>query len=346
MEQFSEQSTNSADDMSKHPISIIKDRAREKKRRIVLPEGTEPRTIQAAKKLLSDSLCSIVLLGDEVKIKQLASEHGLQLSKIEIINPAHSPDHQLFAQEYFNIRQAKGGTALEAESRMLDPLFYGAMMVRQGLVDAAVAGAVANTSDVLRAAIQVIGVQPGIKTVSSSFLMTVPHFQEQYNRPFFFADCAVVPNPTSAQLVDIAVATAKTMKLLLGETPKIAMLSFSTKGSAKHADIDKVFAAAEILKREYPELDVDGELQLDAAIIPSIAKRKAPESSVAGTANILIFPELDAGNIGYKLVERFGNATATGPIIQGLAKPFNDLSRGCSVDDIVDTVAIALLMKG
>jgi phosphate acetyltransferase len=287
-----------------------------------------------------------VLLGDEAVVRKLAAEHGLQLSKVEIINPAHSADHQLFAQEYFNLRKARGGTAHEAEAKMLDPLYYGAMMVRMGTVDAAVAGAVTNTSDVLRAAIQVIGVKPGLKTVSSSFLMTVPHFQDQYNRPFFFADCAVVPNPTAAQLVDIALATAQTMKLLLGESPKIAMLSFSTKGSAKHEDIDKVLSAVEILKRDYPELKVDGELQLDAAVIPSIAKRKAPDSTVAGTANILIFPDLDAGNIGYKLVERFGGATATGPIIQGLAKPFNDLSRGCSADDIADTVAIALLMKG
>lgn len=332
--------------VSQSPLAQIRDRARAKKRRVVFPEGTEPRTILAAKKILSDSLASIVLLGEDSVIQKLAVEHSLQLGRIEVINPAHAVDHANFSEEFFTLRRAKGITAHEAEQRMLDPLYYGAMMVRRGLVDAAVAGAVTNTSDVLRAAIQVIGVKPGLQTVSSSFLMTLPRFRDQFNKGFLFADCAVLPNPNSQQLADIAVATAETMKMLLGEVPRIALLSFSSKGSAKHADVDKVLAALDILKREHPSLDVDGELQLDAAIIPEIGKRKAPGSAIAGDANILIFPDLDAGNIGYKLVERFASATATGPIIQGLTKPFNDLSRGCSADDITDTVAIAVLMKG
>jgi phosphate acetyltransferase len=229
---------------------------------------------------------------------------------------------------------------------MANSLFFGAMLVRHDLADASVAGAVNTTGDVLRAAIQVLGLKEGINTVSSCFMMTVPEYRGEKDKVFLYADGAVVPNPTSEQLASIAVSTAETMRNLLGMDPKIAMLSFSTKGSAKHEDVDKVLAALEILKRDYPDLDVDGELQVDAAIVPEIGAKKAPGSSVGGYANILIFPDLDAGNIAYKLTERLAKATATGPIIQGLAKPANDLSRGCTAADIVDVVAIAILLRG
>ncbi|MCK4574255.1 MAG: phosphotransacetylase, partial [candidate division Zixibacteria bacterium] len=226
------------------------------------------------------------------------------------------------------------------------PLYFGAMMVRHDKADASVAGSINTTGDVIRAAIQVIGLKEGISTVSSCFMMTVPKYRDEHGKVFLYADGAVVPNPNAKQLASIAVSTADTMKNLLGMDPKIALLSFSTKGSAKHRDVDKVLEAYEILKRDYPELKVDGELQVDAAIVPEVAAKKAPGSEIGGEANILIFPDLDAGNIAYKLTQRLANATATGPIIQGLAKPANDLSRGCSAEDIVDVTAIAVLMKG
>ncbi|MDF1545077.1 MAG: phosphotransacetylase, partial [bacterium] len=226
------------------------------------------------------------------------------------------------------------------------PLFFGAMLVRHDLADASVAGSVNTTGDVLRAAIQVIGLKEGINTVSSCFMMTVPEFNGEKNKVFLYADGAVVPNPTAEQLASIAASTADTMKNLLGVDPTVALLSFSTKGSAKHDDVSKVQEAYAILKETKPDFPFDGELQVDAAIVPKIANSKAPGSPVAGNANVLIFPDLDAGNIAYKLTQRLAGASATGPIIQGLAKPANDLSRGCSVEDIVDVTAIATLMKG
>ncbi len=327
-------------------VSSIKDKAKTKGRRVVLPEGTEPRTILATRKLISDGIAKVTLLGDEREIERLAKEHGLQLGKVEVINPAHSPDYNGYVAEFMERRKDKGITEEEARKAIADPLYFGAMLVRHDRADASVAGAIHTTGDVLRAAIQVIGLKPGINTVSSSFLMTIPKYRDTHDKVFMFGDCAVVPQPTAEQLASIAVSTAETMKFLLGQEPKVALLSFSTKGSAKHADVDKVLAALEILKREHPDLKVDGEFQLDAAIVPEVAKSKAPNSSIAGDANVLIFPDLDAGNIGYKLTQRLAGGTATGPIIQGLAKPANDLSRGCSADDIVDVSAIATLMRG
>ncbi|MEW6412283.1 MAG: phosphate acetyltransferase [Candidatus Zixiibacteriota bacterium] len=327
-------------------LSIIKDKAREKNRRVVLPEGTEPRTIQAARVIVAEKIAKVTILGDTKVIAGLAKEHGLDLATVEVINPVESPDFETYVADFVELRKKRKVSAQEARATLANTLYFGAMMVRHDKVDASVAGAVNTTGDVLRAGIQVIGLKPGISTVSSFFMMTVPEYRGEKDKIFFYADGAVVPNPTAEQLASIAVSTAESMRNLLGMEPKIAMLSFSTKGSAQHSDVTKVTTALEILKKEHPELKVDGELQVDAAIVPEVAKSKAPGSEIAGQANVLIFPDLDAGNIAYKLTQRLAKATATGPIIQGLAKPANDLSRGCSAGDIVDVSAIAVLMKG
>jgi phosphate acetyltransferase len=332
------------DDMN--ALSLIKDRARKNKRSVVLPEGCEPRVIQAARKILSEEIASVTLLGNVDQIEKLAKEYSLQLSKVTVIDPTHSPDYNRYVDEFMQLRAHKQITEEQAKGTIADPLYFGAMLVRHDIVDASVAGSINTTGDVMRAAIQVIGLKEGINTVSSCFMMTLPKYRDTHDKVFLYADGAVVPNPNAEQLASIAVSTAETMRSLLGQEPKVAMLSFSTKGSAKHEDVDKVRTALEIVKASHPDLCIDGELQLDAAIVPEIAESKAPGSAVRGDANILIFPDLDAGNIGYKLTQRLAGATATGPIIQGLAKPANDLSRGCSVDDIVDVTAIATLMKG
>jgi len=327
-------------------LSKIKDKAKAKKRRVVLPEGTEPRVLQAAKKIVSEEIAAVTLLGDEQEIEKLAKEYGVNLGRVEVVNPLYSPDYNAWVAEFMEMRKHKGITEDEAKQTIAAPLYFGAMMVRHDKADASVAGSINTTGDVIRAAIQVIGLKEGISTVSSCFMMTVPKYRDEHGKVFLYADGAVVPNPNAKQLASIAVSTADTMKNLLGMDPKIALLSFSTKGSAKHRDVDKVLETYEILKRDYPELKVDGELQVDAAIVPEVAAKKAPGSEIGGEANILIFPDLDAGNIAYKLTQRLANAIATGPIIQGLAKPANDLSRGCSAEDIVDVTAIAVLMKG
>lgn len=327
-------------------LAAIKDKARSLNRTVVLPEGTEERSIKAAKKLTEAKITKVILLGKAEAIGSLAKANGLDLSGVQIIDPAASPLHEPYAELLYERRKEKGMTKEQASVAMKTPLYFGAALVKTGKADASVAGAQNTTGDVLRAALHVIGLAPGISTVSSSFIMTLPQFQGEKDKVFMFADCAVMPNPNAEQLASIAAATAGTMRKLIGEEPKIAFLSFSTKGSAEHADVDKVQEALAIFKQAYPEIPADGEMQLDAAIIPSVGAKKAPGSPVAGSANVLIFPDLDAGNIGYKLVQRMAGATATGPIIQGLALPANDLSRGCSVDDIVDVAAIAVLMKG
>lgn len=327
-------------------LSFIKDKAKEKNRRVVLPEGTEPRVVKAAKTIREEKIAQVSLLGDPKVIEKLALENAMELDGIEVINPIDSPEFDAYVDEFVEMRKKHAISRDEAAKTISNPLYYGAMMVRHDRADASVAGSINTTGDVLRAGIQVIGLKQGINTVSSFFMMTVPKYRDEENKVFFYADGAVVPNPTSEQLASIAVSTAESMRNLLGTEPRIALLSFSTKGSASHPDVDKVTAALEILRKEHPELAVDGELQVDAAIVPEVAKSKAPGSVVGGQANILIFPDLDAGNIAYKLTQRLANATATGPIIQGLAKPANDLSRGCSASDIVDVTAIAVLMKG
>ncbi len=329
-----------------NPLDKIKVRAKEKNRHVVLPEGTEPRVIQAAKKIIDLQLAQVTLLGSLSEIEILAKKYELDLNKITVIDPSSSQDFDLYVDDFMELRKVKALSKDDAKATITKPLYFGAMLLKHGKADGSVAGSINTTGDVLRAAIHVLGLKEGIKVVSSCFMMTLPKYRDVENKVYLYADGAVVPNPDAEQLASIASSTADTMINLLGMEPKIAMLSFSTKGSAKHKDVDKVQKAFEILKNNRPELKVDGELQVDAAIVPEIANSKAPDSPIGGDANILIFPDLDAGNIAYKLTQRLAKATATGPIIQGLAQPANDLSRGCSVDDIVDVTAIAMLMKG
>lgn len=326
-------------------LDKLQDKSKSLGKRVVYPEGEEERTIVAAKEVLEKGIAKVTLVGDPSKIGELAKKHGLNLTDEMITNPADSPWVDEFAEEFFNLRKSKGITPDDARATVTKPLYWGAMMVRRGKADGSVAGAVNTTGDVIRAGIQVVGLAPGISTVSSFFMMVVPEFLGEENKVFFFADGAVVPAPTSEQLGSIAVATSRAYKVLIEDEPRVAMLSFSTKGSAEHRMIDKVKAGLDEAKRIDPKLIIDGELQVDAAIMPDIQKRKAPDSPVAGKANVLVFPDLDAGNIAYKIVQRLAKAEAIGPVVQGLAKPVNDLSRGCNATDIVNVTAIAMIMS-
>ena len=325
-----------------HLVEQIKAKARASLQTVVLPEGYDDRMVQAAGRIVKEGLAKVVLLGNPDTLKKKAAELGASLDGVELLEPKDSPRLSAYVDELVALRKSKGLTAEEAKKLLTgaDNLYYGAMMVRLGDAGGAVAGADNTTGDVLRAAFQVIGTAPGMKTVSSVFLMVTktPEFGE--NGVICFADCAVNPNPDAQALAEIAVSTAGSCKSFLGVDARVAMLSFSTKGSAAHDDVDKVLKALEIAKGMAPDLQIDGELQADAALLPKVGAKKAPGSSVAGKANTLIFPDLDAGNIGYKLVERLAGAEAVGPIIQGLAKPVNDLSRGCSVEDIISVAAI------
>lgn len=313
-------------------------KAKVNKKKIVLPEGTEPRTLKAAEIVLKEGIADLVLLGKEEEIREKAK--GLDISKAEIVDPEKSPNLERYAKEYYELRKNKGMTEEEAERLMRDPMYYGCMMVKLGDVDGMVSGAIHATADVFRPAFQIIKTAPNVKVVSSAFIMEVPECKYGSDGVFIFADCAINPNPTAEELAAIAIASAHTAKVLAGIEPKVAMLSFSTKGSANHELVDKVKRATEIAKELAPDLLIDGELQVDAAIVKEVGELKAPGSPVAGQANVLIFPDLQAGNIGYKLVQRLAKANAIGPISQGLAKPVNDLSRGCSVEDIVNVIAI------
>jgi len=320
-------------------LEDIKVNASKKKKTILLPESHDERVLKAAEILLKENVVSVITLGDENKINEEAKRLKLNLTGLRVIDPAKSDKLSDFTNIYFNLRRKKGIRIEEAREIMQRDIFFGAMMLREGMADGSVAGSTASTGDVMKAGFHCIGVTEGISIVSSFFLMAYPE------KTYSFADCAVVPDPDPQQLADIAISTAENHKKLTGDEPYVAMLSFSTKGSAKHESIDKVLSAMEIVKQKRPDINVDGELQFDAAIIDSIGKRKAHGSNVAGRANVLVFPDLNSGNIGYKIAERLGGAAAIGPIVQGLKKPFFDLSRGCSADDIVNTAAIAALMS-
>ena len=320
-------------------IDKIKEKAKSDVKHIVLPEGTEQRTLKAAVKIVEQGIAKLTLLGNVEAVKAAAGD--LDLGGIDIIDPATSGKCAEYANVLYELRKAKGMTPEAAAETVKDPMYYGIMMVKVGDADGLVSGAVHSTGDMLRPALQIIKAKPGMKTVSSCFLMESPNTQYGENGIMIFSDCAVIPVPKDAEeLANIALGAADSARSLAGMEPRIAMLSFSTKGSAKHDVVTKVQEATALLHEMAPDLAVDGELQLDAAIVPSVGELKAPGSKVAGHANTLVFPSLEAGNIGYKLVQRLGNAEAYGPILQGIAKPCNDLSRGCSVDDIVATVAI------
>lgn len=327
-------------------IEALKARAKERQKHIVLPESSDIRTLEAASKILQDDIAKITLIGDKDKI--LSHAKGLDLSKAEFIEPKKSDLTKRYIDIFTELRAEKGMTKEVASDLLLNnPLYFGAMLVRDNKADGMVAGAINATSNVLRAGLQIIGTAKDSKVVSSFFIMIVPNceFGERYEESgiFLFADCGLIQYPNKNELAQIAISSAKSFKQLIQSTPKIALLSHSTYGSATHKSIDEVRESLKILKENAPHLEVDGEMQLDTAIIPSVAKAKAPNSNIAGNANVLIFPNIDAGNIGYKLVQRLAKAEAYGPITQGMAKPINDLSRGCNANDIVGVVAITAL---
>ena len=326
---------------------LIREKAKKNPKIIVLPEGEEPRMIKAAETIINEGFASLILLGREENIKSKARELGVDLSnKIQIINPKDSEKLKEYAESYYQLRKNKGVSSDEAYQLLENPLYFGALMVYHDDADGLVAGSINATGDVFRPALQTIKTAPGINIVSSSFVMVVPDCPYGEKGIMVFADCALNPEPNAEQLADVAIASAATGKALVGFEPKVAMLSFSTKGSGKHPLVDKVIEATKIAKEKKPELLIDGELQADAALIPSIGERKAPNSKIAGKANVLIFPDLHSGNIAYKLIERLAKAEAIGPISQGMKKPVNDLSRGCSAEDIVNVVAITVLQAG
>ena len=321
-------------------LDSIKEKAKADLKHILLPEGSEERTVQAARIITDEKIAKVTLLGDEEEIKKVAEKFNVCLCGIDIINPLTDPDFEHYANGFYELRKAKGMTPEKARETIKNTLFYACMMIKEGKADGMVSGAINTTGNTLRPGLQIIKMAKGINTISSCFIMEIPNKEYGDNGLMLFGDCAININPNPDELASIAIATANTAKTLLGMDPKVAMLSFSTKGSAKHENVDKVTAALAKVKELAPDLDVDGELQADAAMVPKVAALKAPGSKVAGHANVLIFPDLQAGNIGYKLVQRLAGAEAVGPVSQGFAKPINDLSRGCSIADIVSVVAI------
>ncbi len=317
----------------------IKEKAKTNMKKVVLPEGSEPRTIQAAAKITEQGIAQVVLIGNMEEIKK-NNTNNVDLSKVAIIDPQTSDKLDTYSEMFYELRKAKGISMEDAKKTCIDPLYFAVMMIKNNDADGMVAGAINSTGNTLRPALQVLKTRPGVSIVSSSFLMEIPNKEYGDNGVMVFADCAINIDPNADELAAIAIASADTARAIAEIEPRVAMLSFSTKNSAKHCHVDKVTEATEKVKQLAPELAVDGELQADAALVESVGQLKSPGSAVAGKANVLIFPTLDAGNIGYKLVQRLAGAEAIGPICQGLARPVNDLSRGCSVDDIVSVVAI------
>ena len=321
-------------------IETIKERARKDIKRIVLPEASDLRTIKAADIVLKEKYAEIILLGSEEKINKMAEENNLDISKAKIIDPQFTDNSNEYAEKLYELRKAKGMTIEQARELVKDEVYYGMMMVKCGEADGLVSGAIHSSSDTLRPALQILKTAPGTKLVSAFFLMVVPNCEFGEDGVFVFGDCGLNQNPTAEELAEIANSSSISFEKLVGKESKVAMLSYSTMGSAKSELTEKVIEATRIVKENYPKLNVDGELQLDAAIVPEIGKSKAPNSKIAGHANTLIFPDLDAGNIGYKLTQRLAKAEAYGPLCQGIARPVNDLSRGCSAEDIAGVVAI------
>lgn len=317
-------------------IDSLKDLARKDIKTIVLPEAQDIRVQEAARKVTDEGFAKVVLIGDREAIKT-----DIDISDIEVINPIESENFEKYVNEFYELRKAKGVTLEQAQETIKNNIYFGTMMVKMGDADGLVAGSICSTADTLRPSLQILKTAPGTKLVSSFFIMSVPNSEYGEEGMFLFSDCGLNTNPTAEELSEIAISSSKTWKELVGTTPKVAMLSYSTLGSAPVTELtSKVIEATKLVKEKCPDLDVEGELQLDAAIVPSVANQKAPKSEVAGKANILIFPDLNAGNIGYKLVQRLAKAEAYGPITQGIKRPVNDLSRGCSSDDIVGVVAI------
>jgi len=323
-------------------ISEIIERAKQNKQRIVLPEGTEERTLTAADRAIADGLADLIILGNIDELHALADKLGLKnIDKATLIDPATSPKKEEYAQLLYELRKKKGMTIEEARKKVLDPLYFGCLIIKNGDADGQISGARSTTGDTLRPALQIIKCAPGVTCVSGAMLMITKTPQYGENGVLVVGDVAVTPMPDAQQLSQIAVCTAQTAKAVAGfEEPRVAMLSFSTKGSAKHEVVDKVVEAVKLAKELDPTLKIDGELQADAALVPKVGASKAPGSEIAGHANVLVFPCLEVGNIAYKLVQRLGEADAIGPILQGIARPVNDLSRGCSVDDVYKMIAI------